>query len=373
MFSREIGLVPPETVGIDSVRLARAVDILRSGVGSAFPGATVCAFRQNRCFLDLALGTHGGSSPARLESVYDLASLTKPMATASSVLTLAERGQLAYTDTLETLLGADAGDWKAVTVKQLVTHTSGLPAWLPLYKSGLGLDSAVQTTLAMLAADRPKPGTAYEYSCLNYILLGKIVQTVSGKPLDAFARDTIFAPMGLLDTTYRPDTTLLSKRIAPTQSEEGMEDAHPVTLCGTVHDGNARGIQEGGDVSGNAGLFGSARDVARFGNAFLHPGETRLFGSPTLSRVFENQIHGVGGQSLLFYTAGNGYNPAGDLLSPRTVGHSGYTGTMLAIDPEYDLAVAVLTNCVYPVAGGAGRPGWLAIRRRFLNALAAAL
>ncbi len=371
MFSREIVAVAPETVGMHRDRLDRAVDVLRSGVGTAFPGATLCAFRKNRCFLDLAFGTHGGSSPVRLESLYDLASLTKPMATASSILTLVERGKLSYTDTLGILFGdADAGAWKGVTVKQLVTHVSGLPAWLPLYKSGPGLDSAVKTILATPAEDRPKPGANYEYSCLNYILLGRVVEMVSDKSLAAFARENIFAPLGMIDTMFQPDA-LMHKRIAPTRSDEGPEETLPVTLCGSVHDGNARGI---GGTSGNAGLFGTARDVARFGNALLHPGETRLFGDPTLTRVWENQIPGgVGGQSLLFYTDCNGYNPSGDLLSPRTVGHSGYTGTILTIDPANDLVVSVLTNSVYPLENGVGKPGWLALRRRFLNALAAAI
>ncbi|MBC7808723.1 MAG: beta-lactamase family protein [Akkermansiaceae bacterium] len=370
MFSREIVPVAPEAVGVHRDRLHQAIDVLRSGVGTAFPGATLCAFRRNKCFLDLAFGTHGGSSPARLESLYDLASLTKPVATASSVLTLVERGKLSYTDTLGLLFGEEnAGGWKAVTVKQLVTHISGLPAWLPLYKSGLGLESAVRTILATHADDRPKPGGNYEYSCLNYILLGRIVESVSGKSLSAFARENIFAPLGMIDTMFQPDA-LTQKRTAPTQSEEGPEDTTPVTLCGSVHDGNARGI---GGVSGNAGLFGTARDIARFGNALLHPGEVRLFGDPTLARIWENQIPGVGGQSLLFYTDGNGYNPSGDLLSPRTVGHSGYTGTILTIDPANDLVVSVLTNSVYPTENGVGKPGWLALRRRFLNALAAAI
>ncbi len=370
MFSREIVPVTPESVGIDRDRLGRALEMLRGGVGSAYPGATICGYRRNQCFVDLAFGTHGGSSVARPDSLYDLASLTKPLATASSILILVERGLLSYADTLEWLFGGDrVNHWKAVTVRQLVTHTSGLPAWLPLYKSGPGLECAVDTILSTPAENRPAPGASYEYSCLNYILLGRIVEDISGKTLAAFARENVFAPLGMIDTMYEPDA-LLRKRIAPTQSEEGPESEQPVTLCGTVHDGNARGI---GGVSGNAGLFGTARDVARFGNAVLYPGAARIFGAPSLARIRENQIPGVGGQSLLFYTDGNGFNPVGDLLSPQAIGHSGYTGTVLTIDPANDLVVAVLTNSVYPTEYGEGKLGWLALRRRFLNALAASL
>lgn len=373
MFSRELSAVSPETVGIDRDRLARALDVIRSGVGTAYPGATVCAFRQNKCFADAAFGTHGGGTGVSPDSLYDLASLTKPIATAASVLALAERGMLTYSQKIGDLFGESAtGEWKNVSVRELVTHTSGLPAWVPLYKSGLGLESAVRSILALPAADRPQPGMRYEYSCLNYILLGSIVQTASGKTLKQFARESVFAPLGLIDILYQPDA-VMRRRIAPTGSEEGMEEELPVTLCGTVHDGNARGIEAGGDVSGNAGLFGTARDVARFGNALLHPDAGALFGIPALARVFTNQVPGVGGQTLLFYSDGNDFNPAGDLLSPQAVGHSGYTGTMLTIDPASDLAVVVLTNSVYPVNGGSGKPGWLSVRRRFLNALAASV
>lgn len=369
MFSRELEVVSPGSVGIDGERLEHALTVLRSGIGTAFPGATVCVYHNGKCFLDVAIGTLDGTTPTTPESLYDLASITKPMATATSVLTLVERGELTLTQTLGDFFGEAAGDWQLVKVRELLTHTSGLPFWVALYKSGLGLDSAVSTILALSSADRPKPREKYEYSCLNYILLGKIIQNVSGTPLDTFVRENIFTPLGLLDTAYKPDAILIG-RIAPTQSEEGPEETHPSTLRGTAHDGNARGI---GGVSGNSGLFGTARDVARFGNALLHPdSEVRLFGKPTMVRIWENQISDIGGQSLLFFAQGNAINPAGDLLSSRTVGHSGYTGTALTIDPAYDLAIAVLTNSVFPTTPGA-KSNWLALRRRFLNALAAAI
>jgi CubicO group peptidase (beta-lactamase class C family) len=262
-------------------------------------------------------------------------------------------------------------------VRDLLTHTSGLPAWKPLYESGAAdLDGAVETILRL--PPEAAPGERYAYSCLGFVLLARIVEIVSGRRLDAFAADQVFAPLGLRDTCFLPDPSL-RPRIAPTKTVEqdpggaAAGDAG-AELVGVVHDGNARAI---GGVSGNAGLFGTAEDVARFGeamrqNGLCAGGRARLFAAPTAARVLTNQVRAeVGGaHTLLFFAQNNGLCPAGDLLSPRTVGHSGFTGTVLTIDPEYDLTVALLTNRVLTDPGGTR---WLSARRRFLNALAASL
>jgi CubicO group peptidase (beta-lactamase class C family) len=303
-----------------------------------------------------------GERPVSLDTIYDLASITKPMATGASVLTLIEQGRLTLTASLSEFLGEYASHLSRVTVAHLLTHTSGFPAWTACYETGPGAEAAVA---AILRLPTVPPGTKYEYSCLGFILLQRIVETVSGQPLDRFARENIFAPLGLDTVGYRPDGTLQS-RIAPTVAKEGPDSNIPLT--GTVHDGNARGI---GGVSGNAGLFGTAREVAVFGEALRAPGENPLFGAPTRARVFDNQIKPeVGAHTLLFFAQGNGYCPAGDVLSPRAVGHSGYTGTLLTLDPAYDLTVALLTNSVFLADGKAS---FLTVRRKFLNALAASL
>ncbi len=359
---------------MDERRLARAVSVLEDGIGEgALPGGVVCALRHGKVFLHQAVGTLDGTRPATTETLYDLASVTKPMATAASVLTLVEQGRLTLAASLPFLLGDAAAHLPAVAVHHLLTHTSGLPAWTACYEKGQGLDSAVAAVLRQPSAP---VGTKYEYSCLNFVLLTKIVEVVSGRTLDVFARENVFAPLGLTDTVFRPDARLHG-RIAPTRSKEKLshEDDPAAVIVGVVHDGNARGIEAGGQrVSGNAGLFGTARDVAAFGEA-IQSGETAsgepLFSAPTLARCRENQINpAVGAHTFLFFAQGNGYCPAGDLLSPRTIGHSGYTGTLLTLDPAHDLTVALLTNRVFCDPDGAK---WLATRRKFLNALAAAL
>lgn len=373
----------PGEVGVDKARLARALDVLKRGIldEGAAPGATVCVLRRGRVVLHEAVGTLDGERPAKVDSLYDLASITKPMATASSVLTLVEQGRLHLLAPLSALFGEAAGGWGKRTVVDLLTHVSGLPAWTACYKNGEGLEAAVRAILSLPPAERPEPGRRYEYSCLNFILLGRIVENVSGQALDRFARENVHEPLGLAEVAYTPGPHK-RHRIAPTTSGEGPglatvaaaaspdAGAPAVELCGVVHDGNARGI---GGVSGNAGLFGTAFEVARFGESLLRPERLphRLFGAPTLARALSSQVKPeVGGHTFLFFANPNGLNPTGDLLSPRAVGHSGFTGTVLLVDPEYDLAVGLLANAVH-AKGAKGK--WLPLRRRFLNALAASL
>jgi CubicO group peptidase (beta-lactamase class C family) len=189
----------------------------------------------------------------------------------------------------------------------------------------------------------------------------------------------VFTKLGLHEATYNPPASKRD-RIAPTKSKEKAQpdDAADRPLVGVVHDGNARAI---GGVSGNAGLFATALDVATFGQSLLAGLSTsvdrhaatipRLFALPTTARIFDNQVKpDVGFHTFLFFAQGNPLCPAGDLLSPRAVGHSGYTGTMLLIDPTYDLVVALLANRVWSDPDG-GK--WLNVRRRFANALAASI
>ncbi len=333
------------------------LDVFKRAIDDgAMPGATISIYHRGEKRLDAALGTLDYSRPATTETIYDLASLTKPMATGASVLTLVEQGRLTLTATLPEFFGSAADHHQDITIKHLLTHTSGIPAWIPCYENGLGHDAAID---AILKLPTVPVGTKYEYSCLNFILLHKIVEMVSNQSLNVFAHEHIFAPLGMKDTMFLPDERF-HHRIAPTMTQEGPR--RDQTLIGIVHDGNACGI---GGVSGNAGLFGTAADVATYGEA-LRTG--KIFGSPTRARIFENQVNsGIGAHTFLFFAMGNGYCPSGDLLSPHTVGHSGYTGTLLTIDPEHSLVVALLTNAVY----GDGKASFLTYRRKFLNALAA--
>ena len=324
------------------------------------PGAVVCVRRRGETLWHEALGTVDGTAPTQLSTLYDLASLTKPLAMASSLCVLVESGELTLSTALTSFL-PEAQSFKGITLRHLLTHTSGLPAWIACYQDeGFGLDSAIRAILKL--APRGAPETHYEYSCLNYILLSKVLERVTGTTLDRFATEHVFAPLGLAAAlTFHPDPT----RCAPTISQEGPRSGE--TLTGMVHDGNARAIMaEGRSVSGNAGLFGTAEAVARFGEAILHGG---LFGAPTRQRWLTPQSTPPG-HTLALFCKPNGLTPTGELLSDEAVGHSGFTGTALVLDPESGCVISLLTNAVYL---DNSKTEFLPLRRRFFNAIAGAL
>ena len=335
-------------------------DVLHRAIDAgAMPGAVAVVVHRGETLLHEAFGTLDGEAPAETGTLYDLASLTKPLATASALLKLVEGGEVTLAQPAAEALGIDEARLPGVTLCHLLTHTSGLPAWAACYAGGVqaGRDSAVE---AILSLERAAPETVYAYSCLGYILLAKILKNLTGKPLEILARERVFAPLGLNSLTFAPDPA----RCAPTTAREGAEDG-PTKLRGVVHDGNARAIRAGGHASGNAGLFGAAADVAGFGEA-IRAG--RLFGAPTRARPLSPQSTPPG-HTLAFFCQPSPLVPQGELLSGATVGHSGFTGTLLTIDPAFDLTVVLLTNAVY----GDGKSEFLRWRRRFLNCVASFL
>ena len=238
-----------------------------------------------------------------------------------------------------------------------IRHPGG--PWTACYNEGMGLEEAV-TAISKLTP-RGAPGTHYEYSCLGYILLAKIVEKLTGVTLAAFATEQVFAPLGLTSLTFQPDPALC----APTIPQEGPNTGE--TLRGIVHDGNARAIRASGQsVAGNAGLFGTAADVARFGEAILQGG---FLGSPTRRRWLTPQSTPPG-HTLALFCKPNGYTPTGELLSDQAVGHSGFTGTVLTLDPQTNTVIVLLSNAVYL---DNSKTQFLPLRRRFFNAVAGSL
>jgi len=346
--------------------MRHALALLQSGVDDqTIPGATVHVLREGKTVLRTAVGTLDGTLPARLDSRYDLASLTKPLATASTIVELAGRGDLLLSASIADFLGPTAEPHRAITVRHLLTHTSGLPGWIPCYKNGTGLDAAVDAILNLTPA---VPEKQYEYSCLGYILLAKIVEIVTGDPLDKVAEKRVFKHYGFKSLSFKPGP---AKDIAPTRSREGNEPALPVVLHGVVHDGNARAIEaDGRSVSGNAGLFGTVDDVAAFGEMVLGHRRPRGRGySGPVRTQFLYETSQPLGHTIAFFAYTNPLVPRGDLFPDQSVGHSGYTGTALLLDWMHSTTVAVLTNAVY----GDNKDQWLVLRRRFMNAVAAAL
>lgn len=348
--------------------------LVRAGIaGGVYPGAALVVGRGDTILYAAGYGHltwSAASAPVDPDStLYDLASVTKVMATTPALMRLVERGRVNLDAPVRTYIPEfDGAGTAGITVRQLLTHTSGLRPTLPLYR--LARDSAAALRLVFAATPVTRPGTRIAYSDLNAILLGEIVRRVSGEPLDRFAEREIFRPLDLRETLFRPPRAL-AYRIAPT----GVWHGHPV--AGVVNDQNA--VRLGG-VSGHAGLFSTARDVARYaqlmlrlgrlpdGRALLDSGTVRLFTTRATGRL------GPGSRALGWEAVPTGENvsSAGARFGPRSYGHTGWTGTSVWIDPDRDLFVVLLTNRAY--APRARRPftALKAIRGRVADAAARA-
>jgi CubicO group peptidase (beta-lactamase class C family) len=325
---------------------------VRDGIRrGAYPGAALVIGRHDTVLFAKGYGrlTWSASSPAvdPESTIYDLASLTKVIATTTSVMLLEERGKVRLDAPVATYIPEfNAAGTVGITVRRLLTHTSGLRAWLPLYRDAR--DSAEALRIVFAQAPVVPPGTRVVYSDLNAILLGEIVRRVSGEPLAVFATREVLQPLGLRQTLFRPAAALRA-RIAPT----GVWRGHAV--AGVVNDQNA--VKLGG-VAGHAGLFGTAADVARFaqfmlrGGALPPPDGRRLLRVETVQRFTtkatdfgrRSEARALGWQAV---PTGESVSSAGTLFGQRSYGHTGWTGTSLWIDPDRDLFVALLTNRAY--------------------------
>jgi CubicO group peptidase (beta-lactamase class C family) len=227
-----------------------------------------------------------------------------------------------------------------VTVRHLLTHSSGLPSWRPLYKEATTPEAA----LALVFATQldTLPGARMVYSDLGAILAAQIVERVSGQKLDAFLAQHVFGPLGMRDTRYRP-AAADRERIAPTEFDPWRQ-RH---LRGEVHDENAFAL---GGVSGHAGLFSTGHDVARFARMYLNGGTldgVRVLDAATVARFTTVQDTTLSRRAIGWETP-TGANSAGRRMSARAFGHTGFTGTSMWMDPERDLFVVLLTNRVNP-------------------------
>ena len=291
--------------------------------------------------------------PTRIGAIYDAASLTKVVATTPAIMLLMERGQIELDAPVHRYLEdyADVGG-KGLTIRHLMTHTSGLPPGIPLFIEEEG-DSkqweGYETALALAMAERPrtKPGTQFVYSDINFILLGEIIQGVTGRTLEAFTREEVFEPLGMVDTGYLPSPDLKS-RIAPTNWEDGE------MLRGAVHDPVCR---RAGGVLGHAGIFTTAADLARFSRMILNKGELngfRLFERESVELMTSTQspdrveaLRGLG------WDIDTGYSQQrGNLFPVGGFGHTGFTGPSLWIDPYSNTFVIFMSNRTHPDGKG---------------------
>jgi beta-glucosidase-like glycosyl hydrolase/CubicO group peptidase (beta-lactamase class C family) len=311
----------------------------------AFPGGVVAVGRGDALVHLSAFGrqTYDPGSPAVTpETIYDVASLTKVVATTTMAMILVDEERLGLDAPVQSFLPRFEGRGKeAVTVRQLLSHSSGLDWWAPLYEEARGPEDYLQRVQAMELAY--EPGTRSLYSDLGLILLGEVLERAAGEPLDAFARRRVLEPLGMTDTLFRPGADLLP-RIAPTERDEWRGRL----LHGEVHDENAFAL---GGVAPHAGLFSTAGDLARFARMIVAGGvfeHRRIVSRKTVEEFVRRAGVPDSTRALGWDTKSAEGSSAGTLFSPASFGHTGFTGTSLWIDPERELFVILLTNRVHP-------------------------
>ena len=273
-------------------------------------------------------------------TLFDIASLSKILGPTMIALRFLEEGRLRLYDTLETFFPEAPADKKDITILQLMTHTSGFPAHF--YLSDFTSDPAEAARVILERPLAQVPGSDPVYSCMGYILLGKILEKIGGAPLDVLARQYVFEPLAMDHTGYHPNGD-----IAPTERDPATGEL----LQGIVHDENARFL---GGISANAGIFSDLHDMTAFVRMLALEGRgpdgTFYLSPATLKAARKNRTPDSRGEfrGLGFNLAGSPKNFLGDLLSHRAYGHTGFTGTSIALDPDTGLWVVLLTNRVCP-------------------------
>jgi CubicO group peptidase (beta-lactamase class C family) len=337
-----------------SARRLEAINrVVQRGIAAGgYPGAAVVVGRRGATVLERGFGrlSWGASTPHVLPeaTVYDLASLTKVVGTTTAIMVLYDQGRVALDAPVTAYLPGFSGGYKdSVTVRQLLTHRSGLPAGRELWRLALTPDEARRYVLDTQLECRP--GDCYIYSDLGADVLGMIVESVSGERLDVFLDEHVFRPLGMNDTFFRPADSLKS-RVAPTE----LTPPRGYPLQGEVHDENAYTL---GGIAGHAGLFSTASDLAVFAQMMLNGGVyggTRIVADSTVA-LFTRRMAGT--RALGWDTCADGENgdrSCGRYLGTRAYGHTGFTGTSMWIDPDRQMFVILLTNRVH--AARARRP-----------------
>ncbi|MGZ8411223.1 MAG: serine hydrolase domain-containing protein [Gemmatirosa sp.] len=363
-------VAPPQAVGLAPTLAARLDSLMRAALAEgAAPGGALAVGRYGRLVLLRGYGATdwpAGAPRVDASTLYDLASLTKVLATTTAAMLLEEEGRLDLAQPVRAYLPEfDAPDKAAITVRMLLTHQGGLEAYAPLYRQHRGRAAYVAQINARPL--RSVPGTRTVYSDWDMVLLQAVIERITGRTLDAFVAERVFRPLGMRDARYRPDTSdaALRRRIAPT----AIDTSRGGLQWGVVHDGNAWAI---GGVSGHAGLFASARDLAVFAQMLLNGGSyggVRVLAPQTIARWTAPQ--GPGASRALGWDTPTPNSSAGRFLSPRSFGHTGFTGTSLWVDPERGVFVVLLLNRVHSRGMAATRHAEL--RREIADAVQQAI
>ena len=362
--AQPIATAVPPSADASPVRLAAVDAIIQQAIGDGnIPGAVLIVGHNGKVVYRKAYGSRAlepKREPMTLDTIFDLASLTKVIATTTAVMQLVELGKVRLNDPVTKYLPDFAQNGKDdVTVRQLLTHYSGLEPDLDLKTPWEGKETAYHTAMAETLQN--PPGAAFVYSDINFITLGALVEKVSGEPLDEYATRHIFAPLKMLHTRFVPPASWRAK-IAPTQYDENEH-----MLRGVVHDPTARRM---GGIAGHAGLFSTADDLSKFAQALLNGGAGIL--SPLAVEKMTTPetppaaplLRGFGWDIDSPFSSNRG-----DLLPVGSFGHTGFTGTSMWIDPTTQTYIILLTNAVHP----RGKGNAIALRSKVATEVAAAL
>lgn len=338
----------PETVGLAQDSLLKVERIMQDAIfDSTFPGGVVAVVKDGVIAYRQAFGYHTYEKVKKVseKDIYDLASLTKVVATTASIMKLVDEGKIQLKDRVSKYIPEfSGGDKNKVTIRNLLLHDSGLPPFR-VYIDSLKNEREIITAIK----DEPlinAPGEKYVYSDLGFILLGEIVEQVSGRSLDSYTRKTFFYPLGMSSTFFNPKKvgSWISSNIPPTEIDTVYRGKE---IQAEAHDERAWYLN---GVAGHAGLFSSAFDLSVYAQMLMSEGSYagREYLSPETVQSFTKRRSPNSDRGYGFDHKSEGFSSAGSLTSLSTYGHTGFTGTSLWIDPERNIAIIILTNRTYP-------------------------
>ncbi|MCZ6767939.1 MAG: serine hydrolase [Acidobacteria bacterium] len=357
----------PEEVGMSSERLARLDEVVQEAITQGeTPGAVVLVARKGKIVYRNALGYRSlvpAQEPMTVDTIFDIASLTKVIATAPSILILVEEGKVSLTDQVSTYLPGFAANGKgSITLLQLLTHYSGLRPDLDLDEPWEGYETAIEKAFQEQLI--LPPGEEFVYSDINYIVLAELVRQVSGKPLHEFSWERIFSPLGMIKTRFLPPPEFRNL-IAPTDFRDGQ------MLRGVVHDPTTARM---GGSTGHAGLFSTVDETAIYAQMILNQGlynGVRILSPLSIIKMTTPQspIGATNWRGIGFDIRTPFSGPRGDLFSVGSFGHTGFTGTSLWIDPSHQVFVILFTNRVHPDGMGSV----ISLRKKVASVVAASI
>ena len=321
------------------------------------PGVVVLVGRGDGILFERAYGSRRlvpNQAPMTLDTIFDIASLTKPVGTTIAVMSLVERGLISLDAPLGRYLKEfQEKPFEEITIRRLLTHSAGLGGYPPNSTVASGMPTAVRA-IARLPLEYA-PGSGFQYSDTGFILLGEVVRRVSGMPLDRYLDRVLFRPLGLADTTFHPRASTMN-RVAPTEFANGH------MLRGDAHDPRARLL---GGVAGHAGIFTTAADLSRICRMLLNGGTLdgqRILEAATVRTMWELQPEGRGGRTLGWDVFSSYSRTIAPFFPEGSVGHLGFTGTAVWIDPPTKSYLIILSNRVHPNGGGAAKIRDLRVR-----------